>query len=96
MNMAEFLARAARACGERPAISSGEAVHCTYEALARRAASMAGYLRNELGLMPGDRVAITMKNCPAFLEVLYAIWHAGCCALPINAKLHPKRDGLYP
>ncbi len=90
MNMAEFLVRAARACGERPAISSGEAVHCTYEALARRAASMAGYLRNELGMTPGDRVAITMKNCPAFLEVLYAIWHAGCCALPINAKLHPR------
>ena len=90
MNMADFLARAARACGERPAISSGEAVHCTYEALARRAASMAGYLRNELRLTPGDRVAITMKNCPAFLEVLYAIWHAGCCALPINAKLHPR------
>ncbi len=90
MNMAEFLARAASACGERPAISLGEAVYCTYETLACRAASMAGYLRNELGMKPGDRAAITMKNCPAFLEVLYAIWHAGCCALPINAKLHPK------
>ncbi len=51
---------------------------------------MAGFLRNELDMRPGDRVAITMKNCPAFLEVLYAIWHAGCCALPINAKLHPR------
>ncbi len=90
MNMAEFLARAARACGERPAISFGEAVHCTYETLAHRAGSMAGYLREDLEMEPGDRVAITMKNCPAFLEVLYAIWHAGCCALPINAKLHPK------
>ena len=90
MNMAEYLARAAGACGDRPAISHGEAVHCTYEMLARRAASMAGYLKDDLGLKPGDRAAITMKNCPAFLEVLYAIWHAGCCALPINAKLHPR------
>ncbi len=90
MNIAEYLARAARACGERPAISHGESVHCTYETLARRAAAMAGYLNDELGLRPGDRAAITMKNCPAFLEVLYAIWHAGCCALPINAKLHPR------
>ena len=90
MNMAEFLARAASACGERPAISLGEATHCTYETLACRAGSMAGYLKNELGMKPGDRAAITMKNCPAFLEVLYAIWHAGCCALPINAKLHPR------
>ena len=90
MNMAEFLARAARACGERPAISLGEITHCTYETLACRAASMAGYLKGELGMKPGDRAAITMKNCPAFLEVLYAIWHAGCCALPINAKLHSR------
>lgn len=51
---------------------------------------MAGRLRGEFGLEPGDRVALVMKNCPAFLEVLYAVWHAGCCALPVNAKLHPR------
>ena len=90
MNTAEFLARSARACGERPAISAGETVHCAYEALFRRVASMAGQLREEFGLEPGDRVALVMRNCPAFLEVLYAVWHAGCCAVPINAKLHPK------
>ncbi len=90
MNVAEFLARAAGACGGRPAVSAGESVHCDYEMLARRAASMAGFLRRELGMTPGDRVAIVMRNCPAFLEVLYGIWHAGCCAVPVNAKLHPK------
>ncbi len=31
-----------------------------------------------------------MHNCPAYLEILYAIWHAGLVAVPINAKLHPK------
>ena len=39
-------------------------------------------------LVPGDRVALAMKNCPSFLEVLYACWHAGLVAVPINAKLH--------
>jgi acyl-CoA synthetase (AMP-forming)/AMP-acid ligase II len=31
-----------------------------------------------------------MSNCPEYLEVLFAIWHAGLTAVPINAKLHPK------
>ena len=33
-------------------------------------------------------------NCPAYLEVMYAIWWAGCVAVPINAKLHP-REALF-
>jgi len=39
---------------------------------------------------PGDRVAIAMKNCPEYWEVLFAIWHAGLAAVPMNAKLHPR------
>jgi acyl-CoA synthetase (AMP-forming)/AMP-acid ligase II len=31
-----------------------------------------------------------MKNCPEFYEVLFACWHAGLTAVPMNAKLHPK------
>jgi acyl-CoA synthetase (AMP-forming)/AMP-acid ligase II len=31
-----------------------------------------------------------MSNRPEYLEVLFAIWHAGLVAVPINAKLHPK------
>jgi acyl-CoA synthetase (AMP-forming)/AMP-acid ligase II len=31
-----------------------------------------------------------MKNCPEYWEVLFACWHAGLTAVPINAKLHPK------
>ena len=29
-----------------------------------------------------------MKNVPEYIEALFAIWHAGCAAVPINAKLH--------
>jgi long-chain acyl-CoA synthetase len=35
-------------------------------------------------------VALAMKNCPEYYEVLFACWHAGLAAVPINAKLHPK------
>lgn len=38
--------------------------------------------------MPGDRVAIVSRNRPEYLEALFAIWHAGCVAVPINARLH--------
>ena len=31
-----------------------------------------------------------MDNCPAFLEVLYACWHAGLAPVPVNAKLHAE------
>ena len=35
-------------------------------------------------------MALAMKNCPQYLEAMYAIWHAGLCAVPMNAKLHPR------
>ena len=38
--------------------------------------------------MPGDRVAIVMRNRPEYLEALFAIWHAGLVAVPVNARLH--------
>ncbi len=90
MNTAAFLARAARSFGPQPAISVGANLYCTYSGLAERVATLAAGLRNRLDLAPGDRVGLTMKNCPQFIEVLYAVWHAGLCAVPINAKLHAR------
>ena len=31
-----------------------------------------------------------MKNCPQYWELLFACWHAGLAAVPMNAKLHAK------
>ena len=31
-----------------------------------------------------------MHNHPGFLQLLYGCWHAGLCAVPMNAKLHPR------
>lgn len=81
---------AARRFAERPAVFLGE--HCLfdYRTLAARAASIGGFLRDELGLAAGERVAVFMANCPEYLEVLYGIWWGGLAAVPVNAKLHPR------
>jgi len=94
MNLAELLSRAARVFPDHPAIVSGTRVHASYEAFARRAASLAASFRDELELSPGDRVGLFMTNCPQYLEVLWGAWWAGLAAVPINAKLH-SREAEY-
>ena len=51
---------------------------------------MSTHLRGRFGLQRGDRVAFAMTNCVESIEVMYAIWHAGLCAVPMNAKLHAR------
>ncbi len=31
-----------------------------------------------------------MKNCPQYWDLMFACWHAGLAAVPMNAKLHAK------
>jgi long-chain acyl-CoA synthetase len=64
----------------------------SYAEVAGRVARLAGALR-DFGLEPGERVAIAATNSPDYLEVLYAIWHAGLAAVPANAKLHGAELG---
>ncbi len=60
---------------------------CDYRTLAGRATTRAAGLRHRLGLDPGDRVALVMRNSPAYVELLFACWQAGLVAIPVNAKL---------
>jgi long-chain acyl-CoA synthetase len=90
VNIARLLARSASVFPTRPAVFVGTRLLFDYRTLAGRAACIAGYLRDTLGLEPGDRVAAFMTNCPEYLEVLYGIWWAGLAAVPVNAKLHPR------
>jgi long-chain acyl-CoA synthetase len=76
-----------------PAAASGTRVVMDYGQLAERAARIAGALRGRFKLQPGDRVAIAAKNSPDYLALLYGIWHAGCAAVPANAKLHGAELG---
>jgi acyl-CoA synthetase (AMP-forming)/AMP-acid ligase II len=94
MNVASFLTKAARSFAERPAVSRGTELHLTYGALANRVAQLAGTLAHRCGLQPGDRVALAMSNSPEYIELLYAVWHAGLTAVPMNARLH-QREFTY-
>ncbi len=90
MNLAALLCDSAARHGDLPAVALGATPTLTYRALARRVASLAAALRDELRLNDGDRVAIAMNNAPEYVEVLLAAWHAGLVAVPMNAKLHPR------
>lgn len=88
MNLATWVERNGRRFRQEPALADGERVHATWEQFAARTAGGAAGLRDGLGLVTGDRVAIVMGNRPEYLEVMYAIWHAGLVAVPVNARLH--------
>jgi long-chain acyl-CoA synthetase len=93
MNLALWLQRAGLSHPDLPATASGTRTVATYGQLALRAARLAGALRTRCGLNAGDRVAIVSKNMPAYLELLYGLWHAGLAAVPANAKLHGSELG---
>ena len=88
MNLATWVERNGRRFREAPALAEGERVHATWGQFSARTAAGAAGLRDDLGLSPGDRVAIVMSNRPEYLEVMYAVWHAGLVAVPVNARLH--------
>jgi long-chain acyl-CoA synthetase len=90
MNLAEILAGVARRLPAQPAVTAGGHT-IAYAELLDRVLRVGGALRGApYGLRPGDRVLLCMENCGQFLEALFACWAAGICAVPANAKLHPK------
>ena len=88
MNPAVWVARHGRLRPDDPALADGERVHASWATFAARTAAAAAGLRDDFGLSPGDRVAIVMRNRPEYLEAMFAIWHAGLVAVPVNARLH--------
>ncbi|WP_299503305.1 AMP-binding protein [uncultured Roseobacter sp.] len=93
MNLAHWLERTALTAPDRPALFLGEKCVADYAMFWARAQAVAGWLRAQ-GVMPGDRVAIFMKNVPEYLVAFYGIWSAGAAVVPINAKLH-GREAAY-
>ena len=93
MNLAVWVERHGRRRPDDPALADGERVHAAWGTFAARTAAVAAGLRDDLGLAPGDRVAILMRNRPEYLEALFAVWHAGLVAVPVNARLHRDEIG---
>jgi long-chain acyl-CoA synthetase len=87
-NLAALLFDVARRLPDRPAVSDDRSSR-TYGELAERVARLAGGLRAQ-GLAPGDRVLLSLENCGEFVELLFGCWAAGLCAVPANARLHPR------
>jgi long-chain acyl-CoA synthetase len=90
VNVVQFLLQNARRLPDQPAIAVGEKVVHSYASLSHRVSRLASGLAAKFNLEPGDRVAFAMKNCPQYWELLFACWHAGLAAVPMNAKLHAK------
>jgi acyl-CoA synthetase (AMP-forming)/AMP-acid ligase II len=88
VNLGVWVERHGRLRPLAPAIADGELVHADWATFASRVAGAAAGLRAEFGLAHGDRVAILMRNRPEYLEAMFAIWHAGLVAVPVNARLH--------
>ena len=93
MNLALWLERAGLSHPDLAAVALGTGVARNYGELAHRVARLAGALRGRFRLEAGDRVAIAAPNSVDYLDVLYAIWHAGLVAVPANAKLHGAELG---
>lgn len=85
MNIGQGLTAAAMHAPGRTA-AYDEGVTLTYAELCARTEALAGGLQ-ELGVRPGDRVALLMLNEYRYLELLYGITGSGGVMVPLNARL---------
>lgn len=88
MSLATLILQTAQRLPKHPAITDADGT-LTYAAFADRSARIAGGFA-AAGLSPRDRVVLYMENTGAFFECLMGCWIAGLCAVPVNAKLHPR------
>ncbi|WP_366922241.1 long-chain fatty acid--CoA ligase [Metallumcola ferriviriculae] len=88
MNVGSYLTRAAVSYPDNIAQVFGDKKY-TYKEMNQRVNSLAAALRN-MGLQKGDRIGIYQKNSHCFMETLFACFKLGCCAIPMNFRLHPK------
>ncbi|MDX2090559.1 MAG: AMP-binding protein [Kofleriaceae bacterium] len=89
MNLATALHRSATLNPGSPALIQGGETRRSYDQWSAEVATLAGGLRT-LVREPGARVVLWLPNCPEYLTLLYASWHAGLCVVPANCKLHAR------
>lgn len=88
MNLFTLLDANAKRYRDSGAVFLGTAQVATFAELRERALRLATGLRRQG--QPGSRVLIVSKNCPEYVELMFAIWAAGMIAVPVNAKLHAR------
>lgn len=86
MNFANFVDLAARNTPVKPAI--GDATELmTYGTLSKETDTAANALRS-LGVEPGERVAVCLRNCVDFLTAYIGIMKLGAIPVPINTQFN--------
>jgi long-chain acyl-CoA synthetase len=88
MNLVLAFSQSARSDLSKTALFWGD-VRFSYGQFWAQTLRVAEMLQTSLGVRPGDRVGVWLKNCPEFVPVLFGIWQAGAVAVPINHFLKP-------
>jgi len=85
MTLNQVLSRAARLFPQRTAtVCQGR--RQSYGELRTRVERLAGGLK-QLGIEPGERVALLLLNCHHFIETVFACFEIGAIIVPLNTRL---------
>ncbi|MDO5752905.1 long-chain fatty acid--CoA ligase [Arthrobacter sp.] len=92
-DLAGILARTARGCPNRIALSFAGVTH-TYVELDRRVSQLANEFMAR-GLAKGDRLVLVSGNSDAFVIALYAGLRAGAIVVPVNPRSAPPEIDYF-
>lgn len=82
-NMGQYFQLMRRHAGKEFAVYQGERL--TYAQAWSQSAALATALREDYGVLPGDRVAILSRNNPQWMISFMAVLSIGAVAVPMNA-----------
>src|SRR5512143_2456594 len=85
-------AETVRKCGAFPALAFVGEQPMTYAEAGHKTGSVMALLE-QLGIQPGDRVAILSTNMPHWAISYYAITFMGAVAVPLLPDFHPNEIG---
>ena len=88
MNLAGAFSESVQKHSEKTALFWGDAKF-SYSELSSRSLFVAGILRHQFNIAPGDRVALWLKNGPEFIPALFGVLQTGGVVVPINNFLKP-------
>jgi long-chain acyl-CoA synthetase len=92
MNLSAAFSDCAHAHAQKTAVFYGER-EISYAELFDQSQKVAAHLQSKLGVKPGDRVAIWLKNCPEFVAAVFGILQTGAVVVPVNNFLKPAEVG---
>jgi 2-aminobenzoate-CoA ligase len=79
----------ASGCADKPAVRNRD-ITWTYAQLRDKVDRIAAVLRDDLKLVPGNRVLLRGANHPMMAACVLAVWKAGCIAVPTMPLLRAK------